>query len=60
MPLYILHSHRFETGVDRILILEILVEFAIAAQVVVGAGLENRCGLFEMMQTGAPVGGQFP
>jgi hypothetical protein len=54
--LYVFHSNRFEHRMDRVLILEILVEFTIAAQIVVGAGPESNA-TFEMMQAGAPMGG---
>jgi hypothetical protein len=37
-PLDVLHPYGFDDGVDRVLILEVLVKFAIAAKIVIGAG----------------------
>jgi hypothetical protein len=55
--LYVFHADGFEHCVDRVFILEILVELTVAAQVVVGAGTEANAS-FEMMQARAPLGGK--
>jgi hypothetical protein len=54
--LNVFHPNRFKYGVNRVLILEILVELTIGAQVVVGAGPKSDT-VFEMVQAGAPMGG---
>jgi hypothetical protein len=51
--LNIKHIHRPNHGVNRVLIAEILIELAIAALIVVGAGSEIDA-LFHMMQAGTP------
>jgi hypothetical protein len=58
-PLDVLHPYGFHDGVDRVLILEVLVKFAIAAKIVIGAGAKPD-SLFEVVKTGTPVGGPFP